>query len=323
MEYSAVIRTLGKAGDRYQQTLDSLVCQTIKPKAIIVYIAEGFPIPKETVGLERYVYVKKGMVAQRALAYEEVETEYCLFLDDDVYLPPDAVEKLYNEMTEHQAQVISPNVFNSHLDPLKKKIILTLVGRKICRLFGQRWGFKMLPNAGTSYPNRPTKPVYESQVNAGPCFFCKKEDFLKTHFEEELWLDQVYYAFPEDYVMFYKMYLLGLKQLTTYDTGIVHLDASTTVCLEEKTKKIVYAEYRNKIILWHRLIYLPQRNPLRKMWSALAFSYTLGIQVVKYRLIALMGRKAVPQCFKEGIKDGLAYIKSEEYLNLPKVKSVR
>lgn len=88
MEYTAVIRTLGKAGEKYQCLLDSLVNQTIKPSRILVYIAEGYAIPKETIGWEEYIYVKKGMVAQRALDYREVETEYILFLDDDVYLPP-------------------------------------------------------------------------------------------------------------------------------------------------------------------------------------------------------------------------------------------
>ena len=71
-EYTAVIRTLGTAGEKYQKLLDSLITQTFKPKDIIVYIAEGYSIPKETVGIEQYVYVKKGMVAQRALSYDEV-----------------------------------------------------------------------------------------------------------------------------------------------------------------------------------------------------------------------------------------------------------
>ena len=66
MKYTAVIRTLGTAGDKYQQLLDSLDRQTIKPSEIIVYIAEGYALPKEKIGKERYVYVKKGMVTQRA-----------------------------------------------------------------------------------------------------------------------------------------------------------------------------------------------------------------------------------------------------------------
>ena len=80
MDYTVVIRTLGTAGEYYHRTLNSLIKQTIQPEAIIIYIAEGYSIPKETIGIERYVYVKKGMVAQRALPYNEVNTDYLLFL---------------------------------------------------------------------------------------------------------------------------------------------------------------------------------------------------------------------------------------------------
>ena len=58
-----------------------------------MYIAEGYQLPNETIGQENYVFVQKGMVAQRALSYDEISTEYILFLDDDLYLPEDAVEK--------------------------------------------------------------------------------------------------------------------------------------------------------------------------------------------------------------------------------------
>ena len=97
MTYTAVIRTLGKAGDKYQRLLDSLCAQTLRPEKILVYIADGYPLPKESCGQEEYIYVRKGMVAQRALQYKEVDTEYILFLDDDLYLPYDLAENLYNK----------------------------------------------------------------------------------------------------------------------------------------------------------------------------------------------------------------------------------
>lgn len=100
MNYTAVIRTLGKAGEKYQTLLESLDRQTIQPSKILVYIAEGYAIPKETIGKEQYIYVRKGMVAQRALPYQEVDTEYILFLDDDVYLPETAVAQLYQREFE-------------------------------------------------------------------------------------------------------------------------------------------------------------------------------------------------------------------------------
>ena len=144
MEYTAVIRTLGKAGEKYQTLLDSLVSQTIPPKAIIVYIAEGYPIPAETVGIERYVYVKKGMVAQRALRYDEVDTEYMLFLDDDVFLPDDAVATLYKEMMTFVADVISPDVFPNSERSRISSFLMSVSGRMRARKDDGKWAYKIL-----------------------------------------------------------------------------------------------------------------------------------------------------------------------------------
>jgi len=324
MQYTAVIRTLGKGGRCYQKTLDSLRSQTLPPAAVFVYIAEGSPLPKETIGTERYVYVKRGMVAQRALAYEEVATEYCLFLDDDVYLPPHAVEILYNELTEQNAQIISPCVFANHQVPVKDKIRSGILGREVCRPWGQKWGYKVLWNAGFSYNNRPTRKTYESQTNAGPCFLCRKADFLQIHYEEERWLDRAYYAFPEDQVMFYKMYCRGLKLLTSFDSGIVHLDASSTVDDSAgKTMKVVYSEYCNKLIFWHRFILSPEKNPIVKAGMTMALAYTYGVQAAKYLLFYFMGRREMARAFKNGVRDGISYCRSDEYRRLPGIEKNR
>ena len=93
--YSVAIRTLGKAGEKYLTTLKTCATQTHKPEKIVVYLAEGFDKPKETIGIEQIVYVKKGMIAQRALSYDEISSEYILCLDDDVELSPDSVERLF------------------------------------------------------------------------------------------------------------------------------------------------------------------------------------------------------------------------------------
>ena len=320
MQYSAVIRTLGKAGKAYQKTLDSLMQQTIKPSSVVVYIAEGYPIPNETIGIEKYVYVPKGMVAQRALQYDEVSTEYCLFLDDDVYLPADAVEKMYNEMIQHNAQVISPCTFDNHKASFKSKLIRTLTGKEVCRFADRKWGYKVLRTAGFSYNNNPTQPVYESQSNAGPCFFCRKHDFLRINYDEELWLDKTYYALPDDQIMFYKMYKKGLKILTSFDSGIVHLDASTTIANpKEKSLKLVFSEYRNKLIFWHRFIYLPDQSLLLRVWDVVSVGYAYVIQTLKYLLKIMLGKKDEANAFLGGIKDALIFLKSQEYRQLPRI----
>ena len=75
MTYSVAIRTLGTAGDKFRQELESIKNQTIQPDKVIVYIAEGYPRPDFQIGKEEYVWVKKGMVAQRTLPYEEIKSD--------------------------------------------------------------------------------------------------------------------------------------------------------------------------------------------------------------------------------------------------------
>lgn len=312
MEYTAVIRTLGKGGGYYQKTLDSLIYQSVPPSAIIVYIAKGYALPQETVLREQYVYVKKGMVAQRALQYKEVKTEYILFLDDDVYLPPTGVEILSHELQQYKGDVISPYVFCNHKKSIKEKIRLTIFGREVCRLFGSKWGLKVLSTAGFSYINNPQKAVYESQTNAGPCFLCKKEDFLNIKYEDELWLDETPYAFPDDQVMFYKMYLNGLKILTSYDSGIVHLDAGSSTGYVDRTCKVIYSEYRNKLIFWYRFIYSNEKNYLLRLWKIACITYVYGLQSINAIYKLLKGRKAETRIFFLGIKDALIFIRNRK-----------
>lgn len=121
-EYSVAIRTLGKAGDVYVGLIKSLNNQTHLPKAIYVYIADGYQ-PPECVADEIYITSSKGMVRQRAQQYDEIDTEYILFCDDDVYLPPDAVQKLFEAIKEHHADCIAPKVFLQHKRSLKDTLI--------------------------------------------------------------------------------------------------------------------------------------------------------------------------------------------------------
>lgn len=319
MKYTAVIRTLGTAGMKYQQLLDSLFKQTILPVQILVYIAEGCPLPKETIGKERYIYVKKGMVAQRALRYDEVDTEYILFLDDDVYLPENAVEQLYCYLTANQANVISPDVFPNAERLFMGRLMMAVSGRMWPRRDDGKWGYKVMRNAGYSYNINPQPGVYSSQTNAGPCFFCKKEDFLKIHFEEELWMDEQKYALGDDQVMFHKMYLMGLKQLTWFHSNIRHLDAGTSLTNEEKMQRMIAADFRFKVVFWHRFIYKPDQVFLSKMWSCICMGYTCGFALF---ISLLKGQWDILRLKYKTIKEAIHFIKSDEYRALPLIQKI-
>ena len=315
MNYTAVIRTLGTAGDKYQQLLDSLNSQSVAPNEVIVYIAEGYPIPKETIGKERYVYVKKGMVAQRALRYDEVTTEYILFLDDDLIFPPDTVEKMFQLLVENKADVISPDIFPNSRRSRKSEILMSVSGRMRARKYDKVWGYKVMRTGGYSYNKTPQNDVYMSQTNAGACFLCRKDDMVKIHFDDELWLDNMAYALGDDQVMYYKMYLSGLKILTWYGHQFKHLDAGNNMG-PEKEKMRLYGDVYFKTIFWHRFIYLPEPSALMKIWSVVCILYfllfTILISVARFRRDILRTK-----C--KAIVDAGCFLRSNEYNSLPRI----
>lgn len=316
MQYTAVIRTLGTAGEKYQTLLNSLAAQTIQPTAILVYIAEGYPVPKETIGMEQYIYVNKGMVSQRALPYNEVKTEYMLLLDDDVYLPPTAVEALYDSLIQHRADVVSPDVFSNASRSRVGKLLMTISGRMLARQDDKKWAYKVMRNAGYSYNANPTKEVYLSTTNAGPCFFCKKENFLKINFKDESWIEKCPYALGDDQVMYYKMHCCGLKQLTHFSSGVIHLDAGSTTQSMDKVRTLIFADFRFKTIFWHRFIFLPEKSFLLKVWDCICIGYTflftLLISLIKCEFSILKLKWTA-------ITDGIRFIQCDEYKKLPRI----
>lgn len=317
MKYTAVIRTLGTAGEKYQQLLDSLARQTVKPSEIIVYIAEGYPLPKETIGTERYVYVKKGMVAQRALRYEEVSTEYILFLDDDLYLPPNFVEIMYSALKDNGLNVISPDIYPNDKRSLKPELMMTISGRMRARRCDNIWGYRVMRTAGYSYNKNPRKSVYLSQTNAGACFLCKKDDFLKINFQEELWLDKMLYPIGEDQIMYYKMHMYGLKQATLYHSGIKHLDGGGNLDNIDKQRKIVGADYFFRMVFWYRFIQMPESNVVKRLYNKICIGYFFYFGLL---VSFLKGDKETLQVKRQAMKKGITFLQSEEYLKLPIVK---
>ena len=245
-EYCAAIRTLGTAGDKYLQTLKSLHSQTIPPKKILVYIAEGYDLPKETIGIEQYIYVKKGMIAQRALPYTEVDTDYVLLLDDDLNFPPGMVEKLARELEEYDGDIISPNIYPNHEWSFAKKIIYALAGGTL-PMKSDRWAFKIRSNACYCYNNNPTRDVYESQSAAGACSLWRTKALKGIRFEDELYFNRFRYPLGDDQLMFYKAYVNGYKVLIDYKTGIIHLDGRSGANKANKEKEIQIGEIETLI----------------------------------------------------------------------------
>ena len=196
----------------------------------------------------------------------------------------------------------------------RSQILMFFSGRMIARNDDKKWAYKVMRNGGYSYNKKPSEEVYYSQTNAGPCFFCSKATFLKIRFEEELWLDKVDYPLGEDQVMYYKMFKNGLKILTIYNSGIIHLDAGHTRKEAEKEYQIIYSDFRFKIIFWHRFIYKLERNIFLNLWNCLCIGYvlsfTLFISIIKldFNILSIKYK---------AITDAIKFIHSKEYNILP------
>ena len=318
LRYSVAIRTLGKSGIAYETLIRCLKSQTIPPQKIVVYLADGYDYPVK-VDDEIIVYSKKGMAHQRALRYEEIDTELVLLCDDDVYFAENSVEKLLKALVEHNADCISANVFPNHNMRLRMKVLKAVFYGEFPS-FGKRFAFRIRKSSNYSYCNSPSE-VMESQSCAGPCMLIKKSVNNMLSYEDELWMDQFPYTSGQDQIFAYKLYRYGYKLCIHYTAGIIHLDAQTGHVKDE-----ILADFNKrkiKYIEWYRSIYEPSKKWDRLL--ALISYYTYWLWLLGLAMISfIIGRNKFK--VKNSIKalsEARQYVNSNEYSVIPKWKVVR
>lgn len=318
LEYSVAIRTLGKAGIAYETMIHCLLSQTIPPQKIVVYIAEGYALPRR-VDDEVYVFCKKGMAHQRALPYDEIATEHVLLCDDDVYFAEDAVEKLFDALIENGADCISPNVFPNHNMRFRMKLNKAILYGELPS-FRRDFAFRIRKSSNYSYCNNPAD-VMEAQSCAGPCMLVKKTVNNSLSYEDELWLDQFPYTSGQDQIFANKLYRYGYKLLIHYNVGIIHLDAQTGHIKNEQQAD--FNKRKIRYIEWYRSVYEPA-SKIQRIFAIISYysywAWLLGLSVVSL----IIGRNKFK--FKNSVNalvDARKYVKSSEYNNIPKWKVVR
>ena len=315
-DYCVSIRTLGKAGEKYQTLLDSLKRQTLQPQKILVYIPYGYDLPKETIGVEQYVRCEKGMAHQRSLPFDEVDTNWILFLDDDVYMEDDAVEHLFNGLEAELGDAISANVYRVQESGLLNQL-KAATGFTFPR-HDDGWAIKLWRNCSHTYNYCPSRPVLPSQSAAGPTLLIRKDVFRAVHFEDERWMDTFRYPFGEDRALAYKLYLYGYRLLVHYDAGCVHLNAeSSHVTNPTESYLLKQAVW---LVQWYRMFY----NLKHASWR----SKSLAVLSYAIRELWTFFLEAVPRsikhrsfgfisCFFKKYKMGYDYIHSEAYQSIP------
>lgn len=318
MDYCVAIRTLGKAGEKYQQELDSIIAQTIKPKKVLVYIPYECPLPKETVGIEKYIRCNKGMVAQRALSFEEVDTPLCLFLDDDVYLPPNAAQILIESLNSIRGDCIAADTFKNQEMSLLSKITAIITNWATPR-FDDKWAFKIGYTGAFSYNAHPSKDVYLSQSAAGPCSLWRMEALKKIHYEDELWMDNNGFAYGDDMLFFYKLYRNGGKLLVHYNTGILHLDAqSARKGYIVDCKKYYIRSLKWFCLWWRTQIDANDVSKPHKVLSTMLYCLRVGWDFMLHCVLSII--RFSPKIFfnwAKGIRDGYRFVHSADFKSIP------
>ena len=145
-------------------------------------------VPVLAVGIEEYIVCKKGIVMQRSLDWKEIDTEYALFLDDDMELAPDAVERMFKGLIENHGDCIATDVFGNYKSSPLRKIAMFMHSYSLPH-FDQNWNIKMRRSGGYSYNNHPNRDILPTQSAPFPCFLIKMPAYHAIHFEDERWLD--------------------------------------------------------------------------------------------------------------------------------------
>ena len=317
LSYSIAIRTLGTSGDLFREELLSIARQTVQPDRVVVYIAEGYRRPDYSVGREEYVWVKKGMVAQRILPYDDIASDVIFMLDDDVRLAPDSAERMLKAMEEHSADCVGADTFRNQDMSFAGKVYAAITNMVLPHC-SKKWAFKIHHNGSFSYNIRPTKSFYLSQSCAGNAVMWRKSVYAELHLEDEMWLDELPFALCDDAVECYKVYRNGFKLGVVYDAGCEHLNSRSSSESFRRGPQWMHTRTMSAFIIWWRTVYQPSRkNPFERLWSVLRFAFKVLWLFFVMCILSLV--KCSPKyivSYVEGLSDGWKFVRTESFRQL-------
>lgn len=322
MEYSVIIRTIGKAGEKYQKLLDSIAASNIQPREIIVVIPNGYELPKEQLGIETFIFCEKGMVNQRLVGINNCKTQYALIVDDDIAFGPDFIEKVSEPVVSGEYGLSSGPLIEFFPPKGVHSIISAVSGSAMPTLFHKERYNTVLKTTGYSYNRNLVfndNRLYETQSAAWTCFFADINKLKNIHFDDELWLDSHRYSTHDDTAMFYKSWLLGNKCVIVADAQYQHLDAGTSKINNKSERE--FASGFNTFVFWKRFIVEPSYGA-SKVAAYICFSYFLCFLWVESLLKSVISKneRKDRKAYFEGVFEAKKWIRSDEYKSIKKIK---
>lgn len=316
-DYSFVIRTLGKTGEKYQKLLYSIEQLNLKPREVIVVLPEGYEPPPERLGYERFVYTPKGMIAQRVFCLNEIKTKYALFSDDDWVFESSIVEKLAKPIQEGRADVTFP-IFPDLLPKgFAVRFVMASLGTAVPMLFPRKKFTKILSSgcyAYNPYINNSTKGEFVAETAPGLSFLISVSDMKDLRFEDEMWLEKAKYSWGDDQIMYYKLYLQGKRIVGVAGIEFEHLDAGSTS--PEREVNAAYARPFFKYVFWHRFIYSLCNNRKKRFYATICYNW----YYIRERFYSFLTyNKNMKKSRAQGLKDAKEFIESKDYKSLSPV----
>lgn len=318
LDYSVIIRTTGKAGEKYAALLRSIAGLIPQPREVIVVLPEGFEPPPERLGWETFYFCPKGMVIQRLHGIRMCRTPYALICDDDVAFGPDFVRQLYGPVKDG-SYCLSAGPLLEFFPPKGFQTLFWALGTAA---FPARSGnapyTAMLPSTGYVY-NRNIdlehERIYDAQSAPWTCFFADVEKLRCIRMEDELWLDRLGYSAHDDTVMFYKAWLRGIRTAIVSTAAYEHLDGKTST--KGRPVQVKRSMGFTRTILWHRFFY--QRASLPgKLWAVVCYGYRTLFQTATDLVRSCVGNRPFTEtkAFLEGVSIALKWTKTDEYKRL-------
>lgn len=324
--YSIVIRTLGFGGKNYKALLESIRKQTIKPKHVYVFIAEGYELPQERLGNEEFIYCEKGMWKQRVYGMEYTtkygDSEYQLVIDDDISFEENFVEVCLSIVKEYNADILIPGISENGNKPyttpssIKKRLITGFIGSRF-ETKKSDYQIEILSTAGFKVNVNNQQNVRRTQSGTFAAFIIKSSVFPILDLRIEEWIDMTKYSLPDDQLFFYKAHCKGLRLYSCKEPFINHLDSGSSQ--KGRLNDIAFASGRNIYIFWHRFLYLRSIGK-KRIKLTLAINYRLFNTYILYFIKGLVKHDfSILKSYYEGVRQAKEFIKSEEYKKLPLV----
>lgn len=259
LTYSVAIRTLGLAHASLWRVLEGVLAQSVRPREVIVYIAEGAPVPVWRVANERYVRVERGMVRQRALPYDEITADCIMMLDDDLLAGPETAERLLREMERGGYDLIGADMFRTHRLPTSQRLRSALSNLTLPHR-DRRRGFVMRRSGSFSYPSAPVPEVLPSDTCGGPLMMWRATSFRRLDYAAEVWLDGLGFAYGDDALLSYKATANGMKVGVDFGANVENLDSRTASARYREDPGRFHTRAKGMAMTWWRMHYRPGRT---------------------------------------------------------------